>query len=73
MHYLSGIADISPQAVLNLRNGATWRDLPTIARLEIALDPNLWVREHRKKPERRGDTRAAASTLHFHRVLEHRP
>ena len=41
-------ADISPQAVLNLRNGATWGDLPTIARLEIALDTNLWGREHRK-------------------------
>ncbi len=41
-------ADISPQAVLNLRNGASWGDLPTIARLEIALDTNLWGREHRK-------------------------
>ena len=41
-------ADISPQAVLNLRNGATWGDLPTIARLEIALGTNLWGGEHRK-------------------------
>ena len=41
-------ADISPQAVLNILNGATWGDLPTIARLETTLDTTLWGREHRK-------------------------
>lgn len=41
-------AGISPQAVFNIRDGASWGDLPTIARLEIVLDTNLWGREHRK-------------------------
>ena len=40
-------AGVSPQAVLNILNGTTWGDLPAIARLETALDTNLWGREHR--------------------------
>ena len=40
-------AGISVQAVINIRDGTTWGDLPTIARLEIALDATLWGREHR--------------------------
>lgn len=40
-------AEVSPQAVLNLLNGTTWGDLPTIARIEAALDADLWGREHR--------------------------
>lgn len=40
-------AGISAQAVINIRDGATWGDLPTIARLEIVLDSTLWGREHR--------------------------
>lgn len=40
-------AGVSPQAVLNILNGTTWGDLPTIARLETALDADLWGREHR--------------------------
>ena len=44
---VASAADISPQAVLNLLNGTTWGDLPTIARIEAALDTDLWGREHR--------------------------
>ncbi len=40
-------AGISPQAVINIRDGASWGDLAIIARLEIVLDTNLWGREHR--------------------------
>lgn len=44
---VAGAAEVSPQAVLNLLNGTTWGDLPTIARIEAALHTNLWGREHR--------------------------
>lgn len=35
-------ADLSPQTVFNLIEGKTWGDLPTIYRLEVALNKRLW-------------------------------
>lgn len=35
-------ADLSPQTVFNLLEGKTWGDLPTIYRLEVALNARLW-------------------------------
>lgn len=35
-------ADLSPQTVFNLIEGKTWGDLPTIYRLEVALNARLW-------------------------------
>ena len=35
-------ADLSPQTVFNLLAGKTWGDLPTIYRLEVALNARLW-------------------------------
>ena len=35
-------AGLSPQTVFNLVDGKTWGDLPTIYRLEVALNARLW-------------------------------
>ena len=39
---------LSPQTILNIRNGKSWPDLRTIARLESVLRTRLWGMEHRK-------------------------
>ena len=38
---------MSPNTVANILNGAVWPDIDTIARLEKALDADLWGKEHR--------------------------
>ena len=35
-------ANLSTQTVFNLLEGKTWGDLPTIYRLEVALNAHLW-------------------------------
>ena len=42
-------ANLSPTTVTNILNGKTWPDIDTIARLEHALDTDLWGNEHRKR------------------------
>lgn len=41
-------ANLSPNTVANVLNGAVWPDIDTIARLEHALDVDLWGNEHRE-------------------------
>ena len=52
---IAELAGLSHQTVINVLNGATWWDGITIARLERALDADLWGEEHRKHrtPRRR--------------------
>ena len=38
-------AGISRQTITNILTGATWSDLPTIYRLEVALQQRLWINE----------------------------
>ena len=38
-------AGISRQTITNILTGATWSDLPTIYRLEVALQERLWINE----------------------------
>ena len=42
---LAKAAGISRQTITNILTGATWSDLPTIYRLETALQDRLWVNE----------------------------
>ncbi len=49
IRYVAKIAGLSPQTILNIRNGKSWPDLRTIARLERALATRLWGIEHRKR------------------------
>ena len=39
-------AGIDPQTVINLVNGDTWGEVPTIYRLEKGLQISLWPRTH---------------------------
>ena len=39
-------AGIDTQTVINILNGDTWCDVPTIYRLEKALQIHLWARRH---------------------------
>ncbi len=39
-------ADLDTQTVINILNGDTWCEVPTIYRLEKALKTNLWPRRH---------------------------
>ena len=48
IRYVAKKAGLSPQTILNIRNGKSWPDLRTIARLETALNTRLWGYEHRK-------------------------
>ena len=52
---IAELAGLSHQTVINVLNGNTWWDTITIARLERALDIELWGEEHRKHrtPRRR--------------------
>ena len=43
-------AGITTDALSRLLRGATWGTLPIIARLEKALDTDLWGNEHRTLP-----------------------
>ena len=45
---IAELAGLSHQTVINVLNGNTWWDTITIARLERALDTDLWGEEHRK-------------------------
>ena len=45
---IAELAGLSHQTVINVLDGATWWDAITIARLERALDTQLWGEEHRK-------------------------
>lgn len=38
-------AGISRQTITNILQGTTWGDLPTIYRLEVALQDHLWVND----------------------------
>lgn len=49
--YIAYLCDISEQTIDNIAKGRSWGDLPTIARLEMALQRRLWGYEHRRKPE----------------------
>lgn len=42
---LAEAAGISRQAISNILQGTTWSDLPTIYRLEVALQQRLWINE----------------------------
>ena len=48
IRHIARQADLSPQTILNTLNGTSWPDLRTIARLETALDADLWGKEHRQ-------------------------
>ena len=39
-------ADLSPQTVFNVLEGKSWCELPTIFRLEVALNAPLWHHDH---------------------------
>lgn len=40
-------ADVARSTVYDLRSGATWPDLLSVIKLELALDTILWVRPPR--------------------------
>lgn len=44
---------VAHQTVHNIRAGATWGHVTTIALLERGLKVHLWGREHTQKPQRR--------------------
>ena len=44
-------AGISRKTVLNILNGETWLDLPTIDRLERNLGLRFWNRDHHTRPD----------------------
>ena len=48
IRYIAKKADLSPQTILNILNGKSWPDLRTIAKLENALNSQLWGSEHRE-------------------------
>ena len=48
IRYIAKKADLSPQTILNILNGRSWPDLRTIAKLENALNSQLWGSEHRQ-------------------------
>ena len=39
-------AGVNPQTVANLLNGKTWGELPTIFRIEAAIEYELWTHDH---------------------------
>ena len=39
-------ADVDKKTIANILNGATWCEVPTIYRLEKALQIHLWPRRH---------------------------
>ena len=39
-------ADVDKKTITNILNGATWCEVPTIYRLEKALQVHLWQRTH---------------------------
>ena len=45
MYRLAEESGVSRQTIANILNGDTWCDLPTIYRLEVALQEPLWVNE----------------------------
>ena len=47
------LCDVASQTVRNIRTGATWGDVTTIAQLERGLNIDLWGQEHRQRPEGR--------------------
>ena len=47
-------AEVSPTTVTGIANGTTWSDVDTIARLESALDADLWGDEHRGRQDQNG-------------------
>ena len=51
---IAELAGLSHQTVINVLNGATWWDTITIARLERALNIDLWGEEHRKRQNSTG-------------------
>lgn len=46
IHAIAKRADINPQTISNLLNGKTWGELPTIFRVEAALNYELWTHDH---------------------------
>ena len=44
-------AGISRKTVLNILNGETWLDLPTIDRMERNLGLRFWNRDHHTRPD----------------------
>ena len=47
---------ISRKTIINIQNGDTWLDLPTIDRMERKLKLNFWNRAHHPPPEQRRST-----------------
>ena len=45
VYRLAKEAGVSRQTIANILTGATWSDLPTIYRLEVALQQRLWINE----------------------------
>ena len=39
-------AGVNPQTITNLLNGNTWGELPTIFRIEAAVEYELWTHDH---------------------------
>ena len=48
---IAEICGVAHQTVHNIRTGATWGNVTTIALLERGLRVDLWGEEHRQKPE----------------------
>ena len=67
---IAELAGLSHQTVINVLDGATWWDAITIARLERALDTQLWGEEHRKRrtrPKRPSCAQAVRSLIRWPR------
>ncbi|WP_419927101.1 helix-turn-helix domain-containing protein [Candidatus Poriferisocius sp.] len=52
-HRITGLeasqaSGVSPTTITNIIHGITWPDADSIARLECALDVDLWGSEHRR-------------------------
>ena len=47
-------AGLSPRTITNIIEGTNWPDIDTIARLENALDMDLWGDEHRRGADEDG-------------------
>ena len=41
--------DLATQTVFNILNGATWAEVPSIARLEYHINIDLWGTEHKDR------------------------
>ncbi|MDE0613427.1 MAG: hypothetical protein OXI32_03330 [bacterium] len=48
-------AGVSIQAVMDIVRGRSWPTLRTVARVECALDAQLWKNEHRRRMPPRGE------------------